>query len=221
MIVHDLLVVEEPLINEVAGPDHIDPGRPQETDDSITPIGPEVHRVERDPLVSELVARLHQRETRHVERCLVLLRHLGGETHDVVMVGAVGVHPVRADLTDDISTRLRHRVHIVLEQVKVVRSLFERVGVLRRMEQATVDADRVGRYSKEIRRRGIPVLRRAGETDLIRKKLVIGIRPFGGLAHRAAPIVQEKRCRPGPTTKRSRTSGPHAAVPSPRTAEST
>ena len=221
MIVHDLLVVEEALINEVAGPDHIDPGRPQETDDPITPVGPEVDGVERDLLVPERLARLHERETSHVERRLVLLRHLSGEAHDVVVVGAVGVHPVRADLTDDISTRLRHRVHIVLEQVKVVRSLFERVGVLRRMEQATVDADRAGRHSKEIRRRGIPVLRRAGETDLIRKKLVIGIRPFGGLAHRAAPIVQEKRCRPGPTTKRSRTSGPHAAVPSPRTAEST
>ena len=29
VIVHDLLVVEEALINEVAGPDHIDPGRPR------------------------------------------------------------------------------------------------------------------------------------------------------------------------------------------------
>lgn len=66
------------------------------------------------------------------------------------MVGAVGVHPVRADLTDNSSTRLRHRAHIILEQVEVVRSLFERVGVLRRMEQATVYADRVGRHAKEI-----------------------------------------------------------------------
>ncbi len=159
MVVHALLVVEKALIDEVARPDRIDPGRPHETDDPITPVGPVVHGVERDLLVPERLAHLHERETSHVEQRLVLLRHLGGEAHDVVVIGAVGVHPVRADLADDIGAHLRHAVHIILEQVEVVHSLFERVGLPRRMEQATVYADRVGRHSKEVRRRGIPVLR--------------------------------------------------------------
>ena len=115
MVIHDLLVLEEALIDEVARPDHIDHGRPQETDDPITPARPEVHGVERDLLVPGRLARLHEREPSHVERRRVLLRHLGSESHDVIVVGAVGVHPVHANLANGIGARLRHRIHIVLE----------------------------------------------------------------------------------------------------------
>jgi len=179
------------LVDEVAEPDDVESGAAQEAHHPVAPVRPEVHRVEGDLLDAECLARLDKAQAGHVERGLVLLAELGGEAADVVGVGAPGVDPVGADLSDDIGAAVGHAVHHLFEQVQVVGPLGELVGIAGQVQEAPVHADRLGSDPQEVGGRCVEVHRRRREAHLVREELQLGVRPPG---HESRLRLVERSC---------------------------
>jgi hypothetical protein len=92
---------------------------------------------------------------------------------DLVWRGALAVYPVGAYLAANVGAIVRHAVHELLEQMKVIHALLQFVLVLGNVQHAPVRTDIVGADAQEIARRRVEIMWRRGKTHLVGKKLVL------------------------------------------------
>jgi len=91
------------------------------------------------------------------------------------------VHPVGADLTNNIDTVVCHAMHDLFELFEVVGALGQFVGIDRGVHHPTVHPDLTRSNAQEIGWRGIKVMRRARKADLVREEFVVRISPVSRL----------------------------------------
>ena len=171
---------EPALIQKIARPDDIETRFCQETDGSLPPLGPMVGRIQGDLLDVLIAQRLNHGVSRHMKRCVVFLAQHFTMCSDPLYAQATGVHPVGSHLATDIRAIVGHTLHKLLQQIKVLSTLVEPVGIVGHVQHPAMHPDRIGRHALKIRWTRIPVIRRAGETHLVRKEFVFGIRPVSG-----------------------------------------
>ena len=96
------------------------------------------------------------------------------------------MNPVRPHLAADIDPVIGHAMHEFLKKPEIPLSLVQPVAVVGNMKHSAVNPDRTRGHAQEIRRRGVKIMRRAGEAYLMGEQLVFRLGPVRRfrIAHR-------------------------------------
>ena len=139
----DLLPRGEPLlIVEIAGPQHIEACLPKKADGALPPVGMMIGGVQRHAFDIHLAKRLDHVVSRHVEWCLVGVRHSRAEILYSLNARAGGMNSVRPHLTADINPVIGHAMHEFLKKPEIPLTLVQPVAVVGNMKHAAVNPDR-------------------------------------------------------------------------------
>ena len=177
----DFFLRSEPaLIQKIARPDDIETCFCQKTDGSLPPLGSMIGRIQGNLLDVLITQRLHHGVACHVKGGIVFVTQHFTMFTDPLYPQATGVHPVGSHLAADIRAIVGHTLHKLFQQTKVLPALIQSVGIVGNMQHPAMHPDRIGRHALKIRWRSVPVIRRTGETHLVRKEFVFRIRPVSG-----------------------------------------
>jgi len=173
---------------KVAVVGQVESGLAQKARVAVAPVGPVIHRVQRDALGAHVAQCLDHAVASHVKRGFVGIADALADIPDLIRRRALAMDPVGADLAACVGTVVGHAFDEFLEQVEVIDALRQFVRVTGYVQHAPVRADVIRADAQEVARRRVEVVWRRGETHLVGKKLVPRIFPALRF-HDSAPLV--------------------------------